>query len=116
VLAFVEGIYGPRGIYLLPLFHPTVENVDMLISDLLLHLSPLMGRPVYLAVRSYQSWIENALESLQTQAGERQALLVKHLAHTARVCVQFSASGHRKRQTGTDRPNPDHLAGSSAAN
>jgi hypothetical protein len=85
VLAFVEGIYGPRGIYLLPLFHPTVENVDMLISDLLLHLSPLMGRPVYLAVRSYQSWIENALENLQTQAGERQALLVKHLAHVQRV-------------------------------
>jgi hypothetical protein len=85
VLGFVEGIYGPRGIYLLPLFHPTVENVDMLISDLMLHLTPLMGRPVYMAVRSYQSWIENALESLQTEPGERQALLVKHLAHTQRV-------------------------------
>jgi hypothetical protein len=85
VLAFVEAIYGPLGIYLVPLFHPTVENVDELISDLMLHLSPLMGRPVYMAVRSYQSWIENALESLQTEAGVRQALLVKHLAHIQRV-------------------------------
>jgi len=85
VLAFVEGIYGPRGIYLLPLFHPTLENVDGLISDLLLNISPLMGRPVYMAVRSYQSWIESALEALPTEAGERQALLVKHLAHIQRV-------------------------------
>jgi hypothetical protein len=85
ILAFVEGIYGPQGIYLLPLFHPTLENPGELISDLLLHLSPLMGRPVYMAVRSYQSWIESALESLQTEAGERQALLVKHLAHIQRV-------------------------------
>ncbi|HSV86813.1 MAG TPA: hypothetical protein VLH85_09575 [Levilinea sp.] len=84
-LAFVEGIYGPRGIYLLPLFHPTLENVDVLISDLLLHLTPLVGRPVYMAVRSYQSWIDNALEALSTQEGERQVLLVKHLAHIQRV-------------------------------
>jgi hypothetical protein len=101
VLAFVEGIYGPRGIYLLPLFHPTVENVDELISDLLLHLSPLMGRPVYMAVRSYQSWIENALESLQTEAGERQALLVKHLAHIQRVHA-FSA-----RRVGIENSKPE---------
>jgi hypothetical protein len=102
VLAFVEGIYGPRGIYLLPLFHPTVENVDVLISDLLLHLSPLMGRPVYIAVRSYQTWIESALESLQTEAGERQTLLVKHLARIQHV-YSFN---HRRVAIEKSKPEP----------
>ncbi|MEN4041149.1 MAG: hypothetical protein ROW52_12595 [Anaerolineaceae bacterium] len=90
MLAFVEGVYGPRGIYLLPLFHLTLENVEELIADLLLHLAPLLGRPVYLAVRSYQSWIDNALEALPALKGERQVLLVKHLAHIQRVPVYNS--------------------------
>lgn len=84
-LAFVEGIYGPRGIYLLPLVHPTVEDAPALLAELPQHLAPLFGRPVYLTVRSYQSWLESALEDLGAVAGPRQALLVKRLAHVQRV-------------------------------
>ncbi len=92
VLAFVEGIHGPRGIYLIPLVHPTVEDVSGLLAELPQRLSPVLKRPVYIAVRSYQSWLENALEETCTVVGPRQALLVKHLAHIQRV---FASNGHR---------------------
>ncbi len=91
-LAFVEGIYGPRGIYLVPLVHPTVENVPALLAELPHLLSPVLKRPVYIAVRSYQSWLESALENTCTVIGPRQALLVKHLAHIQRV---YATNGHR---------------------
>ncbi len=91
-LAFVEGIYGPRGIYLIPLVHPTVEDVPGLLAELPQLLSPVLKLPVYISVRSYQSWLESALEETCTIVGPRQALLVKHLAHIQRV---FATNGHR---------------------
>ena len=92
VLAFVEGIYGPRGIYLIPLVHPTVEDVPGLLAELPQRMSPVLKRPVYIAVRSYQSWLESALEDTCTVVCPRQALLVKHLTHIQRV---FATNGHR---------------------
>jgi len=35
---------------------------------------------VYICVRSYQSWLEPAIEELGAEAGPRQAVLVKHLS------------------------------------
>jgi hypothetical protein len=83
-LAFVEGVYGPRGIYLIPLIHPSVENVGELLAELPQQLSPLLGRPVFLAVRSYHSWLESSLDGMGASAGPRQALLVKHLVNIQR--------------------------------
>ena len=80
LLACVGGIYGPHGIYLQPLFHPAVEKPDLLLKALIHQASPLLGRPLYVAVRSYQGWLQNALQDLQCEAAPRQALLVKHLA------------------------------------
>jgi len=86
VMGFIEGRHGPRGVYLQPVIHPDVENVQELVIDLLQALPALyLGRPVYIAVRSYQSWLEAALEDLHGQAAPRQALFVKHLASTQRV-------------------------------
>jgi hypothetical protein len=36
---------------------------------------------VYLCVRSYQAWLEPVLADLGARAGERQAVMVKHLTH-----------------------------------
>lgn len=79
LLAYVEPTYGPRGIYLTPLIHPAVEDVLRLVRSLLNGISFHLGRPVYLSIRSYQAWLENALSELDAEAGERQALMVKHL-------------------------------------
>jgi len=86
ILAFVEAISGLRGIYLLPVIHPEVKDVGALIRDLL-HVLPGMGRPLYMAVRSYQAWLEHSLVELLATASPRQALLVKHMTLQQRVSV-----------------------------
>jgi len=85
IMAYVQGIFGPLGIYLYPLIHPDIEDALNLIKTLPSALVPLLGRPVYLAVRSYQAWLETTLTDLDSQSSPRQALMVKHLAHAQRV-------------------------------
>lgn len=80
LLAYIDATYGPRGIYLQPLIHPAVDDVLHLVRSFLSGLSFHLGRPVYLSIRSYQAWLENALVELDAEHGERQALMVKHLA------------------------------------
>jgi len=85
IMAYVEGVFGPRGIYLSPLIHPDIEDAYSLVKSLPAALAPLLGRPVYLAVRSYQAWLENTLTDLGAKSSPRQALMVKHMAQTQRV-------------------------------
>jgi hypothetical protein len=92
ILAYVEGVYGPQGIYLQPLIHPAVENVSQVLSTLILRQPNQPGRPIYLSIRSYQAWLETVVRDLEFQVGPRQALMVKHLVLHQRVAVQASHS------------------------
>jgi hypothetical protein len=87
-VAYADVDFGPRGIYVKPLFHPDVVDVDCVIRALATVLHNQSGRPVYLAVRSYQSWLENGLQELGAEAAPRQAMLVKHLIARQRIPVQ----------------------------
>ncbi|MEJ5225251.1 MAG: hypothetical protein WHV44_12410 [Anaerolineales bacterium] len=78
---FVKISEGPYGIVLLPFIHPESNQVTEKLAALLNHLPDRRGRPVYLCVRSYQAWLEPVLEDLGATASERQAIMVKHLAH-----------------------------------
>lgn len=75
---------GMAGILLTPLIHPEATDVAQKIAGLLNHLPDRRNRPVYLCVRSYQAWLEPALEDLGAKASPRQAVMVKHLARLAR--------------------------------
>lgn len=88
ILAYIDDIYGPSGIYLQPLIHPAADSIVELLKDILNHLPSLLGRPVYMTVRSYQAWLEMHLEELQWRAAPRQALLVKHLTIAQRATLQ----------------------------
>lgn len=88
ILAYVEGIHGPQGIYLQPLIHPAVENVSEVMESLLAAQRNPLGRPIYIAIRSYQAWLSSAMRDLQCEVGPRQALMVKHLVVQQRVAVQ----------------------------
>lgn len=79
MLGYIEATYGPQGIYLQPLIHPESADVAQLLGSFLANLPFHLGRPAYFSIRSYQAWLENPLADLQAAAGERQALLVKHL-------------------------------------
>jgi hypothetical protein len=100
VLAYVDCVFGPRGIYLLPLLHPSIDNVLELLLSLIERLSPILNRPVFMAVRSYQAWLEMSLNDSGAHSVSRQALLVKHLAHIQRVPVQ----NHRRMMIENKQP------------
>jgi hypothetical protein len=76
---YVNISYGINGILLTPLIHPEATDVAAKLANLLKYLPDRRNRPVYLCVRSYQAWLEPALEDLGARAAERQAVMVKHL-------------------------------------
>jgi hypothetical protein len=80
VKCYVNMSTGAQGIVLTPLIHPEVTDVDAKLTSLLNCIPDRRGRPVYLCVRSYQAWLEPALEDLGAQAAPRHAVMVKHLA------------------------------------
>jgi len=85
LMAFAELRYGPRGIWVQPFIHPDTADVTGRIQSLLDSLPNRLSRPVYVCVRSYQSWLEPALEEMDASAGSQQAVMVKHLAIMQKV-------------------------------
>lgn len=90
LLAYVELKYGPRGVWANPVVNTGAENITLRIQDLFLSLPRQTSRPVYVCIRSYQSWLENTLEDLGADAGPRQAVMVKHLAINQKVGRVFA--------------------------
>jgi len=104
-MAYVESIYGPDGIFLRPLIHPNVTNLQELLINLEPYLSPLLGRKVFLAVRSHHSWLESTMMEISDESTPRYALMVKYLAVAQKV---FSTNAHRSviDETLTERSTP----------
>jgi hypothetical protein len=75
--------YGVYGIMLTPFIHPDTTDVVGKLGSLLNQVPERRGRPVYICVRSYQAWLEPAIEDLGGTAtrATRQAVMVKHLVH-----------------------------------
>jgi len=87
---FVSIVTGVYGIVILPLIHPEATNVVEKFKALMPILPERRNRPVYMMVRSYQTWLEPVLEDLGASPGERQAVMVKHL--TRRIMEEQPAS------------------------
>lgn len=98
LMAYAELRYGQRGIWVQPFIHPDTEDVTEQIEDLFHNLPNRHGRPVYLCVRSYQSWLEHALEGTQAECGPTQAVMVKHLAIAKKVRNSFKLPSIEGRQ------------------
>jgi hypothetical protein len=75
---------GAYGIVLTPLIHPEENNVASRIVSLVKSLPDRRGRKVYLCVRSYQTWLEPALEDIGALASSRQAVMVKYLTRLSK--------------------------------
>jgi len=78
---YVDLALGIYGIVLTPLIHPESTEVGEKLAALPRDLPDRRSRPVYLCVRSYQAWLEPVLEDLGALPGNRQAVMVRHLAH-----------------------------------
>jgi len=110
ILAYVESINGSEGIYLIPVIHPSVEDIDLLLEELVRQFSGL-GKPVFLQVRSYQAWLSDSLLNIEAEPSPRFALLVKHLAalQTGKV-LNLQHLRNDSRQTEPTAPILQHYA------
>ena len=84
--AYLDLERGPRGVWAQPHIHPAVEAIDMLLAAFL-RRSAESDRPVYLCLRSYQSWMVGALVRLGFERVADQAVMVRRLAATVRRAV-----------------------------
>ncbi|RLD05589.1 MAG: hypothetical protein DRI32_03965 [Chloroflexi bacterium] len=84
LLAYVDSTHGSQGIFLRPLIHPNTDDMRKKLLSLLVSLPNRHSLPVYLCVRSYQTWIEPILEEIGAKASESQAVMVKHLVSKVR--------------------------------
>jgi hypothetical protein len=85
IRAYVELKYGRYGIWVQPYVHPDVQNFDRQLAHLLADLPARRNRPLYICVRSYQSWLETSIEEIGAHPGPQQAVMVRHLTVTNRV-------------------------------
>lgn len=90
LLAYVEVRYGRRGVWVQPFIHPDAEQVADHLGGLFESLQNRYSRPLYVCVRSYQSWLEPAVEKLGAEAGLRQAVMVRHLAVPQKAMRAFT--------------------------
>jgi hypothetical protein len=95
--AFARVLSGARGIFLLPVFHPSAEDIPEMLSGLRVCF-PAARKPVYLAVRSFQAWLEPMLEDLGAENIRRRSQLVRYLVNPVLVAVpvtQHALAGNR---------------------
>ena len=104
VLAFVELVYGPRGIWAQPFVHPDAEKVANELFELLRNLPHRRSRPIYLCVRSYQSWLESVVEEIGGEPSPRQAVMVKQLAAPQKTVRSFAIPAIEAGQTEVTTP------------
>ncbi len=80
VLAYIEIKYGTRGIWMQPFVHPDAKDISNRLLNLFQNFPNRRSRPIYICVRSYQSWLETPIENLGAEASPLQSVMVKHLA------------------------------------
>lgn len=101
VEAYVAYSEGKHGVYLLPFLHPEVlSEAPDIIAAALLKIERCRRLPVYISVRGYQGWLENAMLDLGFSPWLEQAVMVKHLTagvrQTSFAQVNLGASGRQK--------------------
>jgi hypothetical protein len=88
VIGYVDLRYGYQGIWAQPFIHPDVENIDEILGTMTCGIPDRRSRPIYICVRSYQSWLEPALGELDSLPSPLQAVMVKRLATRQKMALQ----------------------------
>lgn len=86
--AFVDLKYGIHGIWAQPFIHPDIANIDEVLRSLITTIPDRRSRPIYLCVRTYQSWLEPAIGELESQPSPLQAVMVKRLVARQKLALQ----------------------------
>jgi hypothetical protein len=96
LLAYVDLISSLNGVLALPYIHPDAEAIAVQLVHLLQRPPHWRSRPVYICVRSYQSWLDPILQGLDAQPGAAQAVMVRRLAVRRTILAQsMTALNHK---------------------
>ena len=81
VEGYIGAVDGKMGVYLTPHLHPDVfsEAADV-IAAAIAKVERTGKVPVFVRVRRYQDWLDDALVDLGFTICARQAVMVKHIA------------------------------------
>lgn len=77
---------GKSGVYLMPHLHPDVfSEASAILAAVVAQTNRGHKLPVYVRVRRYQDWLDDALLELGFECRSRQAVMVKHIAAGVRT-------------------------------
>ena len=99
--AYVAYTAGKHGVYLMPYLHPEVlSDAPAIVAAALRQIDRSRKLPIYVCVRGYQGWLENAMLDLGFDPWLEQAVMVKHLTagvrQTSFESVKLATGGARK--------------------
>lgn len=82
LLGYIDLERGPLGEWMQPYFHPAAGTAEMLLDAFLAVRD--RRQPLYACVRSYQSWMNGALQRLGFEPARDQAVMVRSLVAVVR--------------------------------
>lgn len=86
IAGYIAVSEGKSGVYLMPHLHPDVfSEAPDIIAAAVARTSRGNKLPVYVRVRRYQDWLDDALLELGFECRARQAVMVKHIAAGVRT-------------------------------
>ena len=99
--AYIAYSEGKHGVYVLPFVHPEVlDEAPDIIAAAWQQIERSRKLPVYVCVRGYQGWLENAMRDLDFDPWLEQAVMVKHLTAGVRQAsfeqIELGTSRGRK--------------------
>lgn len=83
LMGYLDVLRGPLGTWVQPYVHPAAQSFDRML-EAFLKSAPSSSRPLFVCVRSYQSWMGGPLEHLGFVPVSDQAVMVKRLAAVMR--------------------------------
>ncbi len=79
--AYIAYAGGKHGVYLMPYLHPdTLSDAPAIVAAALRQIDRCRKLPIFVCVRGYQGWLENAMLDLGFNPWLEQAMMVKHLS------------------------------------
>lgn len=79
--AYIAYSEGRQGVYLIPYIRPdAIGQADDILRAAIARIEQCQRVPIYICVRSYQSWLESSMAALGFDAWAEQAIMVKHIA------------------------------------
>jgi hypothetical protein len=79
LMAFVEIISGPNGVWVQPYIHPDLDHPKKYLIQLFNLLGNRSRKPIFICIRAYQSWLNSRLESMSANLISNQVLMAKHM-------------------------------------